>query len=39
MKVNLLQPKVLGVKFGLRELGRIFFIKIRNFKLLKMLKL
>ena len=33
---NLLQPKVFGVKFSLREIRGIFFTKIRNFKLLKM---
>jgi len=32
-------PKVFGVKFSLREIGRIFSIKIRNFKLWKMPKL
>ena len=34
--VNPLQPKVLGVKFSLREIGRIFFTNIPNFKLFKM---
>jgi len=33
------QPKVFGVKFSLREIGGIFFIKIRNFKLWKIPKL
>jgi len=37
--VNPLQPKVFGVKFRLREIGRIFSTKIRNFKLWKMPKL
>jgi len=30
------QPKVFGVKFSLREIERIFYIDIRNFKLWKM---
>ena len=34
---NPLQPKVFGVKFSLREIGRIFLTKIRSFKLLKCL--
>jgi len=38
-EVNPLQPKEFGVKFSLREIGRIFFTKIlRNFKLFKMPK-
>ena len=37
--LNPLQPKVFGVKFSLREIGRIFFLtKIRNFTLFKMPK-
>jgi len=36
--VNPLQPEVFGVKFSLREIGRIFFIKIRNFMIWKMPK-
>jgi len=32
------QPKVFGVKFSLREIRRIFSIKIRSFKLWKMPK-
>ena len=36
---NALQPKVFGVKFSLREIGRIFFTKIRNFKLFETPKL
>jgi len=35
---NPLQPKVFWVKFSLREIGRIFFTKIRNFKPFKMPK-
>jgi len=30
---NPYQPKVFGMKFGLREIERSFHIKIRNFKL------
>jgi len=37
--INPLQPKVFGVKFRFREIGRIFPTKIRNFKLCKMPKL
>ena len=37
--VNPLQPEVFGVKFSLREIGRVFLTKIRNFKLFKMPKL
>jgi len=33
MGLNPKQPKVFGVKFSLREIERIFSIKIRNFKL------
>jgi len=32
------QPKVFGVKFSLREIRRIFAIKLRNFELWKMPK-
>jgi len=39
MNFNPLQPKVFGVKFSLRETERIFFTKIRKFKLFKMPKL
>jgi len=35
---NPYQPKVLGVKFSLREIYRIFPIEIRNFKLWEMPK-
>jgi len=31
--INPYQPKVFGVKFSLREIGRVFSIKIRNFEL------
>jgi len=37
--LNPLQPKVFGVKFSFREIGRIFLTKIRNLKLFKMPKL
>jgi len=37
--VNPKQPKVLGLKFSLGDIGRIFAIKICNFKLWKMPKL
>ena len=34
LRFNPQQPKVFGVKFSLREIGRIFFpVKIRTFKL------
>ena len=33
--INPLQPKVFGVKFSLREIRRIFPIKLPNFKALK----
>ena len=36
--VNPWQPKVFGVKFSLREIERIFSIKIRNLASLKMPK-
>jgi len=36
---NPLQPEVFGEKFSFREIGRIFSVKIRNFKLWKMPKL
>jgi len=32
LQMNPQQPKVFGLKFSLREIGRIFFCKIRNFK-------
>jgi len=35
----ILEPKVFGMKFSLREVGGIFSTKIRNFKLWKMPKL
>jgi len=38
-EVNPVQPKVFGVKFSLREIRRIFYSKIRYFKLFKMPKL
>jgi len=37
--INPYSLKVFGVKFGLRKIGRIFSIKIRNIKLWKMPKL
>jgi len=37
--LNTLKPKVFEVKLSLREIGRIFSTKIRNFKLFKMRKL
>jgi len=33
------QPKVFGIKFGSREIKKIFSIELRNFKLWKMPKL
>ena len=33
------QPKVLGVKFSIREIEKIFSTKVRNFKLWEMAKL
>jgi len=39
LSFNPYQPRVFGVRFSLREVARIFSIKIRNFKLRKMLKL
>jgi len=38
-QLNLKQSIVFGEKVSLREIGRIFFVKIRNFKLWKMPKL
>ena len=37
--LNPKQPKVFGVKFSLSEIRRIFFIKMRNYKLRKVPKL
>ena len=38
-KLKPLQPKVFGVKFSLREIRKVFPIKLRNFKLREMPKL